>query len=326
MSMSVVGTNLEPVRIQGKAVPKPYGGTRLGEPVDGVPIGEVWTISSRPEATGIVASGPYAGRGLDEFLRETGAAGIPVADGMDFPVLVKKIEVGAGQCASIQVHPDDEYARAHGEPFGKDELWVYDEPGPNAFLYYGVEHELTPDEFAEAIEQDRILECLHRVKANAGDVFFNTSGTIHASGETSFFWEIQQNSDTTYRVYDYRRQDAQGNFRPLHIEQAKEVALLSPSGDGGPAGPVEPVAGGTRQLLGGCKSFATWRYTVEDAVEIPVEARSFVGIIVTDGSCELSLDDWADHGEKDDTFFVPAQDATLCAKGACQLLVITLGA
>ena len=324
--MGVVGTNYEPVRMRGTAVPKPYGGSHLGEPVDGVPIGEVWTISSRPECPSYVDSGSRAGERLDTYLVETGAAGIPVAKGMDFPVLVKKIEIGPGQSASIQVHPDDAYAQAHGEPFGKDELWIYDEPGPGAFLYYGTERSLSPAEFAQAIEDDTILECLHTVKVKRGDVFFNTAGTIHASGEGSVFWEVQQNSDTTYRVYDFKRQDANGNYRELHIEQAKEVAILEPSGDGGPSGEVEPIEGGTRQLLGSCGSFATWRYVTQGALDVPVEARSFTGIIVANGACSLSFEDWSDKGIKDDTFFVPAQNGALHVDGACELLVITLGA
>ena len=325
----VAGTDLEPVRIEGTPVTKIYGGDKLGAPIDGVPIGEVWTISTRPEAPGHVASGRHAGETLLAYLEETGAAGIPVRRQEDFPVLVKKLN--SRQNASVQVHPDDAYAQAHGEPYGKTELWVYDEPEPGSNLYYGVEHSMTPDEFARSIEDGTICDHLHVEPAYRGAVFFNTAGTIHSAGPGSLFWEIQQNSNTTYRIYDFGRLGADGKPRELHIERAKEVANLEPESKPGPEGDLEQVAGGTRQLLGSCSSFSTWRYAADGTgatpLAIPVAKRSFVGLIVALGTARLTLGDWSDKVAKDDTLFVPAQDATieLACDEPCEVLVITLG-
>lgn len=326
MTKQIVGTDLEPVLMEGTPVAKPYGGGRLGTADDGEPIGEIWLVSTRPEAQSHVASGTHAGEPLTDYLRETGAAGIPVEDGDDFPVLIKKLNSGE-RCPSIQVHPDDAYARAHGEPYGKTEMWVFDEPGPGNYVYFGVRRALTPEELAADIADGSICDDLARYVPRRGSVYFTPAGTIHTYGPQELVWEIQQNSNTTYRVFDFDNRDANGNPRELHIAAAKEVAVLEPTDAPGPLEEPRDVDGGTRQLLAECPSFSTWRFVADatNPLYVPVMPRSFEAVIVTDGTPTISLGDWSATLAKDDVVFVPAQDARLMVRGAGELLVTTLG-
>lgn len=187
---------------------------------------ESWEISSHPDGTSIVADGEYAGKKLDDLVLEFGSEllGTALYKGKDtkFPLLIKFID--ANRDLSVQVHPDDDYAyiNENGE-LGKNEMWYVVDALPGTKLVLGVKDGVTRKIFKKAVEDGNVSDCLHYVEIKAGDCYNIPAGLIHAIGAGSLICEIQQNSNTTYRVYDYDRTDDKGNKRPLHVEKALDV-------------------------------------------------------------------------------------------------------
>lgn len=187
------------------------------------PLAEAWVLSAHPDGPSILPDGTT----LPDYLAANpSAAGTHCASFEEFPVLVKLID--AKKDLSIQVHPSDDYALAHEGQYGKTEMWVVLDAEPDAFLYYGFRHTITPDEFAERIRNNTLPEVLNAVPVHKGDVFFIPSGTLHAICKGIVIAEIQQNSNVTYRIYDYGRLGADGKPRQLHIPQALDVTLREP--------------------------------------------------------------------------------------------------
>lgn len=182
------------------------------------PIGESWEIVDRAEAQSIVASGPLAGRSLHDLwvnLR-SGLFG-NIADTPRFPLLIKLLD--CQEKLSLQVHPPPETATAlEGEP--KTECWYIADASPAAELYLGLRKPTAPAAFRDALEKGSATELIRRLPARSGDAFFIPSGRIHAIGAGNLIVEVQQNSDTTFRVYDWDRKDVGGKTRQLHIEEA----------------------------------------------------------------------------------------------------------
>ena len=138
-----------------------------------------------------------------------------------FPTLIKLID--AKKALSIQVHPDDSFALSREGQYGKTEMWIVLEREEGAFLYFGFQKDYTEEEIRKAIEEENFPSLLCKVMVEPGDVFFIPAGTVHAIGAGIVLAEVQQNSNLTYRVYDYGRKDVQGNTRELHVEKALEV-------------------------------------------------------------------------------------------------------
>ena len=318
------------VRLEPALVHKIWGGKRLGEPNEvGEGVGEAWILSAREDNPSIVASGPHAGESFLDYVNELGPAGLGKnAEVMDaFPTLIKFID--AATPLSIQVHPNDAYARANGMPYGKTEMWIILAAEPSAFLYLGVKEEMTPEEFAAAIADGSIEDKLNRVPVKPGDVYFIQAGTLHAIGGGILLAEVQQNSDTTYRVWDFGRVGADGKPRELHIPQACDVANLAPLAGLGDLEDPQAVPGGTRQMVGQGSCFRTERWVLDGAADLPVSADSFMAVILLAGSADLTLGDQTAAGKAGETYFVPAQDAELhVTPGAngCTLLRVTVPA
>lgn len=185
-----------------------------------VPIGESWEISDRPEAVNVVKNGEYAGRDL-RYLMDTFPDGLlgdasPASSGR-FPLLVKILD--AEQKLSLQVHPPANIAPSlQGEP--KTEMWFITHTAPNADLFVGLNHGVTPEIFESKIRDGSVADCFHRIPVKPGDAMFLPSGRVHAIGAGNVIFEIQQNSDTTYRVFDWNRVGLDGKPRDLHIDQS----------------------------------------------------------------------------------------------------------
>ena len=142
---------------------------------------------------------------------------------------MERISSAAKESLSVQVHPSDEYALAHEGQYGKTEMWVVLDAVPGAYLYYGFQREVTKEEFVQQIKAGTLTEILRKLSVKKGDVIFIPSGTLHAIGAGLVIAEIQQNSNVTYRVFDYGRAGADGKPRALHVEKALEVTSLKPA-------------------------------------------------------------------------------------------------
>ncbi|HFD1726952.1 TPA: mannose-6-phosphate isomerase, class I [Enterococcus faecium] len=216
----------EPMFLKPVFQEKIWGGSRLrsvfGFDIPNDKIGEDWAISAHPHGVSVVENGEFKGKRLDELWSENkelfGHPSEPV-----FPLLIKILD--AEDDLSVQVHPDDAYGMKHEGELGKTECWYIIDAEPGAEIIYG-HHAKTREELAEMIKDGRWDDLLKKVPVKKGDFFYVPSGTIHAIGKGIMILETQQSSDTTYRVYDYDRKDAQGQTRELHIQQSIDVTTV----------------------------------------------------------------------------------------------------
>ena len=187
-------------------------------------IGESWEISGVKNDETIADNEPYQGKTVNQLVGEYKEKLVGKENyrrfGNEFPLLIKFID--ARSDLSIQVHPSEEIAHRQGKPHGKTEMWYLMDSEKGAQLYSGPKKRITPGEYKAMVADDTICDALAQYKVKAGDVFFLPEGRIHAIGAGCFLAEIQQTSDVTYRIYDYKRKDKNGNYRELHTEQAAE--------------------------------------------------------------------------------------------------------
>lgn len=227
---------LRPLQLEPKASPRLWGGSRLPTLVPGFagleleePIGEAWLVYAENR----VVAGRYRGRTLQEVADELGEALLGRRSleryGSKVPLLAKFID--AADELSIQVHPDDAYARereAASGHLGKSEAWYILEAEPGARVVWGLKREVSRAEVQRAAEAGELEPLLNSVPVAPGEVIYNPPGTLHAIGAGILLFEIQQSSDLTYRLYDYGRRDRGGELRELHLDKALEVLTLAP--------------------------------------------------------------------------------------------------
>lgn len=277
-------TGLYPLKFASLPKEKVWGGTRIaarfgqGIPEDR-PIGEVWLVWDQLS----VINGPLRGRTLAELVRRYPVPILGSLAELDqepaFPLLIKILD--ANDTLSVQVHPDDRYAREHeDEPFGKAEVWIVLDADPESRLIHGVKHPLTRAAARDAIEAGSLQDELEYVAVSPGDVIMVAPGTIHALGGGLLLYELQQSSDLTYRLYDWDRRDPN---RPLHIEKSLDVARLDPFTTH-KITPVEvPEAGGRRVLLCACERFAAELLQVRSVITERPAGASFHALTALKG-------------------------------------------
>ena len=209
-----------------------WGGGRIkkirGEAADGLCIGESWDVSCRPDDMSLIRNGAYEGASLENVILSdpSGWLGKGLSPANPFPLLVKTID--ACDNLSVQVHPGDADAfRLGGERLGKNEMWYVLDAPEYGYIILGVKEGVDRRTFGEAIRGGSIAELLNRLPVRKGDVIMIPEGTVHALTKGVMVIEIQQNSDVTFRIFDYNRKGLDGKPRPLHIEQALEVADFS---------------------------------------------------------------------------------------------------
>lgn len=206
-----------------------WGGDRIiplkGVDIDMQNVGESWEISGVKGSESIVANGGLQGYSISQLLLEYGGELVGECNykrfGDEFPLLVKFID--AKQDLSIQVHPNDELAEQRHKSKGKTEMWYVINGDGGAKLRCGFETSVTPEEYVRSVEDDTVTSLLKEYKVDKGDIFFIPAGRIHSIGAGCLIAEIQQTSDITYRIYDFKRKDAAGNTRKLHTEEAKDA-------------------------------------------------------------------------------------------------------
>ena len=203
---------------------------KLGKELPEGIVAESWELSCHPDGESIISNGCYSGKSLSHFISEFGYEAVGTAVGVDpcwkprdrFPLLVKLID--ANDKLSVQVHPNDNYASLNEEDkSGKSEMWYIIWAKPGAKLVYGLKQGTTKEMFEAAIKNGYVENYLNYVEVIAGDAINIPAGLVHAIGAGIVLAEVQQNSNNTYRVYDYERIDKAGNKRPLHINKALDV-------------------------------------------------------------------------------------------------------
>lgn len=300
-----------------------WGGTRLrdeyGKKCDYDKVAESWELSCHKDGASVVADGEYKGLTLAQYIDKAGKAvlGTNCERFENFPILIKLID--AKDNLSVQVHPDNEYAmRVEGE-YGKTEMWYVVDCDEGATLLYGFKKEISKDEFAERIANNTLLEVTNAVPVKKGDVFFIQSGTLHAIGKGILIAEIQQNSNTTYRIYDYGRVGKDGKPRELHVEKAKDVTVLGPA-KAYPETPVEQKDGFTVKLLSKCEYFTTYRVDVESKAVLEADEKSFNSILVLEGAPQITGEDIV-NAKKGDSVFVSAGSGKYTVEGKCTFVL-----
>lgn len=315
----------EPLKMQPCYKEYLWGGSRLKQyfgKADAPKVtAESWELSDHYSGCSTVADGPLAGKTLEELARldRAGFWGSewPVES---FPLLVKLID--AKKDLSIQVHPSDETALLEYGEQGKLEMWYIVDCEPQAAIYYGFSQQVTESEFLKRASDGSLCQVLNRVPVSRGDVFYILPGTIHAIGAGIMIAEIQQSSDTTFRVYDYGRRDADGKLRPLHLERAAKVlnyTPIVPSECRVNSSAVFPEFALAEMFS--CRYFRAFRLDVKTKAALACDGKSFQHILCVDGHGLLRTQEKLVWFRRGDSFFLPAALGDYQIEGACRILL-----
>ena len=284
-------------------------------------VGESWEISGVKDSECIVSEGPWKGRSLNQLVGEMKQDLVGKENyerfGDEFPLLIKFID--ARQDLSIQVHPTDEIAQRKGKPHGKTEMWYIMESDPGAKLYCGLKQQITPERYKEMVHDDTICDALAQYEVGEGDVFFLPAGRIHAIGAGCFLAEIQQTSDVTYRIYDFKRRDKDGNYRELHTHEAAESINYEVLPDYRTRYEAQKNAPVT---LVECPYFCTAVYDLDEPMTLDyADLDSFVILIALAGNAVITDDEGHETTLKaGETLLVPATTKALNVSGTVKFL------
>lgn len=284
-------------------------------------VGESWEVSGVKDNESVVSEGEYEGRMLNELVAELKGKLVGEENyerfGNSFPLLVKFID--AQQDLSIQVHPDDETAHRQGKPMGKTEMWYALESDDDATLRVGLRKAITPELYKEMVEDGSIVGALAEYKLNADDCFFIPAGRIHAICKGSFVAEIQQTSDVTYRIYDYKRRDKDGNYRELHTKEASEAIDYTVLDDYRTH--YTPRKNESVQLVS-CPFFTTAVYDLDEPMTLDYsELDSFVILIGLKGEATLLTENGDEVSFKQgETVLLPATAGMVKVSGTIKFL------
>lgn len=301
-----------------------WGGTRLkteyNYETDREKAAEAWVLSCHKDGEDVVINGELAGKTLSYALKQWGdkSIGKNAARFPYFPLLIKLID--AKDRLSVQVHPDDTYALKNEGEYGKTEMWYVVDCEEGAELIYGFNREVSKEEFERRIRDNTLPEICNSVPVHKGDVFFIAAGTLHAIGAGILIAEVQQNSNTTYRVSDYGRLGADGKPRQLHIEKALDVTKREkPQIPYGGIGKTEKTPYGTVRELAKCDLFTASLTELDGKTEIHCE-ESFTSLVVLDGKITVKWEGGELEAIKGGSVFVPA-GCTAELSGKARLLV-----
>lgn len=308
----------EPLFLKSQMHDKIWGGTKLREAFGyGIPTettGEYWAISAHPNGVSVIKNGIYEGEGLDQLYREHKELfGHPKSE--VFPLLIKILD--ANDWLSVQVHPDDAFALAHEGELGKTECWYIIAADEGAEIIYG-HNAKSKEELRQWIEEGRWGDLLTKIPVKAGDFFYVPSGTMHAIGKGILILETQQSSDTTYRVYDFNRRDAQGNLRKLHIDKSIDVLTIGKPANSTPATMAVDHLEST--LLVSNKFFSVYRWEVTGLVDF-TQTVPYLLLSVLSGQGQLTVDGHVYDLKKGDHFILPNDVKEWSFDGQLEMIV-----
>lgn len=308
-----------------------WGGQRLNtefeKQIDLDPLAETWECSTHPDGPSIVKTGGFKGQTLSKVISDNPHfLGARHSEDKALPILIKFID--AKSDLSVQVHPNDEYAKAYEDgQLGKTEMWYVLDAAKDARLVYGLKKDCTKEQIRESIEKGKLSNLLQSVKVNKDDLFFIEAGTIHAIGAGCLIAEIQENSNLTYRLYDYDRVGKDGKKRELHIDKSLKVANLKSSSE--PKQPLRVLKyrpGVAKELLSRCKYFEVYRMLVNterrQSVTYASDNLSFRVLLCIKGCGVLNFEDQSLEFFKGDCIFVPADSVEIKIHGHAHFLDI----
>lgn len=306
-----------------------WGGRRLNDEfakeIEMSPLAETWECSTHPDGPSFVVSGEHTGKKLSEVLHEhPDYLGSKFKGIEELPILIKFID--AKDDLSVQVHPDDDYARTNENgQLGKTEMWYVLDAGKDAKIIYGFKRDTDEQTIRESLENGTLMNYLQTVSINKDDLFFIESGTVHALGAGALIAEIQENSNLTYRLYDYDRTDKNGNKRELHVDKAMKVTKFSGSSE--PRQPLRVLKYGrgvALEQLCRCKYFEVYRMIVNTERRQIVNYRSdesgFRVLLCVNGCGVINCKDETLVFYKGDCIFVPADSEEILIHGKAQFL------
>lgn len=306
-----------------------WGGSRLNDEfeknIDMTPLAETWECSTHPDGPSYVVGGEFDGQELAEVLKaHPEYLGARHAGENALPILIKFID--AKKDLSVQVHPTDAYAKEHENgQWGKTEMWYVLDASKDAKLVYGLRWDRTEEQMRKAIAEGTLMKDLQWVPVKKDDLFFIEAGTIHAIGAGALIAEIQENSNLTYRLYDYDRIGKDGKKRELHVDKALQVANLKSSAE--PCQPLRVLKyrqGMASELLTRCKYFEVYRMIVNterrQKVHYQADEIGFRVLLCVNGCGTISYENGSITFYKGDCIFVPADSETLTIHGQAQFL------
>ena len=306
-----------------------WGGQRLNtefeKNIEMNPLAETWECSTHPDGPSYIASGEFEGQSLVDVIKANPEfLGTRHEGAEELPILIKFID--AKSDLSVQVHPYDEYAKEHENgQLGKTEMWYVLDASKDAKLVYGLLQDSTENEIRDAISTGTLNKYLQFVPVKKDDLFFIQSGTIHAIGAGCLIAEIQENSNLTYRLYDYDRIGKDGKKRPLHVDKAMKVANLKSSAE--PKQPMRVLKYGrgvASELLTRCKYFEVYRMLVNterrQIVRYRTDEVAFRVLLCVNGCGSITTGYDVFKFYKGDCIFVPASSETLTIHGQATFL------
>ena len=280
-----------------------WGGRRLieefGVACDKKLLAEAWMLSCHPDGESSLENGQT----LTDYIAYHGEKilGTNCKRFRDFPILIKFID--ARENLSVQVHPPDDYALIHENQLGKNEMWYVLDADENSLLWCGFKEKISREEFLSRVKNNSLVEILNAVPARRGDMIFIPAGTIHAVGKGVLLAEIQQNSNVSYRIFDY------GRNRPLHLEKALDVLDFN----------ATILRGETS-----CDYFSVEKLTVEENFCGFVDEKSFLSVLIVEGGGKIFCGDDEVFFRKGDSFFLTAGAGTWKICGNCDALLTSI--
>ncbi|MFA6849103.1 MAG: type I phosphomannose isomerase catalytic subunit [Selenomonadaceae bacterium] len=309
-----------PLKLQAPLKDYIWGGTALktkyNKVTDLEKVAESWELACHKDGHSIILNGEASGMTLESYIAQQGERilGTHGSRFTYFPLLIKLID--AKDNLSVQVHPENEYAlRVEGE-YGKTEMWYIVDCEPGASLLYGFKKEISKEEFERRIADHTLLDVCNRVMVHKGDVFFIEAGTLHAIGKGILIAEIQQNSNTTYRIYDYDRLGNNGKPRELHVAKALDVTKrVPPVHETKAALEMDFFANYKADLLVQCEYFTVYHFDLHGKCHLQATKKSFQSILLLDGILEIEYASGEMRIEKGESVFIPAEMGEYTIKG-----------
>ncbi len=313
--------NLYPMKLIPYVSETIWGGKKLieeyGVKTEKNNAAEGWMLSCHDAGASSVANGEFAGRPLSETVKEyPELCGKNAENFDDFPILIKFID--AMDNLSVQVHPTKEYCALTGRGQSKTECWYIIDCDEDASLILGFKDKITPEEFKAAIENNTLTDYVENVKVKKGDFFFIDSGTLHAICKGILLAEVQESSNTTYRIYDYNRKGADGKPRELHVEDGAAVTKLEKYTQPDFSNPELDTD--ERRLLADCPLFKVWKIDADGEISGNADENSFVSLLIMSGSGTLECCDESLKLNKGDSIFIPANAGRYKLSGKLEII------